>query len=133
MIAQLSDWLAKTLTGDAVSMQRSGAQGGSTRACWPFRHCSRNEGHRDICLIPSSAHGTNPASAQMAGMQVVVAARDKTAASIRGSAPLKAEQAGENLCLHHGDLPVNARRLRRDDPQRWRNRASFGGQVYLDG
>ncbi len=40
-------------------------------------HESRNEGHRDICLIPSSAHGTNPASAQMAGMQVVVVACDK--------------------------------------------------------
>lgn len=40
-------------------------------------HESRNEGHRDICLIPASAHGTNPASAQMAGMQVVVVACDK--------------------------------------------------------
>ncbi|MGU0159906.1 hypothetical protein ACVXHB_01410 [Escherichia coli] len=45
-------------------------------------HESRNEGHRDICLIPASAHGTNPASAHMAGMQVVVVACDKTATSI---------------------------------------------------
>lgn len=79
MIAQLSDWLVKLTGYDAVCMQpNSGAQG-EYAGLLAIRHYheSRNEGHRDICLIPSSAHGTNPASAQMAGMQVVVVACDK--------------------------------------------------------
>ena len=70
MIAQLSDWLVKLTGYDAVCMQpNSGAQG-EYAGLLAIRHYheSRNEGHRDICLIPSSAHGTNPASAQMAGM-----------------------------------------------------------------
>ena len=68
MIAQLSDWLVKLTGYDAVCMQpNSGAQG-EYAGLLAIRHYheSRNEGHRDICLIPSSAHGTNPASAQMA-------------------------------------------------------------------
>ena len=54
------------------------ARRASTRACSSSRkwHESRGEGHRNVCLIPSSAHGTNPASAQMAGMQVVVVGCD---------------------------------------------------------
>ncbi|MBX4341061.1 hypothetical protein K4G93_23315, partial [Mycobacterium tuberculosis] len=66
MIAQLSDWLVKLTGYDTVCMQpNSGAQG-EYAGLLAIRHYheSRNEGHRDICLIPSSAHGTNPASAQ---------------------------------------------------------------------
>ncbi len=86
MIAQLADWLVKLTGYDAVCMQpNSGAQGeyAGLLAIRRHYHESRNEGHRDICLIPASAHGTNPASAHMAGMQVVVVACDKTATSIR--------------------------------------------------
>lgn len=60
-------------------------------------HESRNDGHRDICLIPASAHGTNPASAQMAGMQVVVVACDKNGNIDLADLRAKAEQAGDNL------------------------------------
>lgn len=73
---QLFRELAKDLceiTGyDRISFQpNSGAQGeyAGLRAIQGY-HMARNEGHRDICLIPVSAHGTNPASAQMAGMKV---------------------------------------------------------------
>ena len=63
------------ITGyDAFSMQpNSGAQG-EYAGLLTIRayHAARGEGHRDVCLIPTSAHGTNPASAQMAGMKVVV-------------------------------------------------------------
>src|SRR5699024_12704598 len=72
MIAQLADWLVKLTGYDAVCMQpNSGAQG-EYAGLLAIRHYheSRNEGHRDICLIPASGHGTNPASAHMAGMQV---------------------------------------------------------------
>jgi glycine dehydrogenase len=99
MIAQLSDWLVKLTGYDAVCMQpNSGAQG-EYAGLLAIRHYheSRNEGHRDICLIPSSAHGTNPASAQMAGMQVVVVACDKNGNIDLADLRAKAEQAGENL------------------------------------
>ena len=94
MIAQLSDWLVKLTGYDAVCMQpNSGAQG-EYAGLLAIRHYheSRNEGHRDICLIPSSAHGTNPASAQMAGMQVVVVACDKNGNIDLADLRAKAEQ-----------------------------------------
>ncbi len=74
MITQLCDWL-KSLTGfTAISMQpNSGAQG-EYAGLLAIRnyHLSKGNDHKNICLIPESAHGTNPASAQMCGMKVVV-------------------------------------------------------------
>jgi len=74
LIDDLESWLASITGYDAVSVQpNSGAQG-EFAGLLAIRgyHASRGEQHRDICLIPSSAHGTNPASAVMAGMRVVV-------------------------------------------------------------
>ena len=74
IVSELEQWLAEISGLPAVSLQpNSGAQGEYTgllviRA----RHEAKGEGHRDVCLIPSSAHGTNPASAVLAGMKVVV-------------------------------------------------------------
>lgn len=79
MIAELEEWL-KVITGfTGVSLQpNSGAQGEYTGLMVIHAyHQSRNEGHREIALIPSSAHGTNPASAVMAGMTVVVVKSDE--------------------------------------------------------
>ena len=71
--------LAREVTGYAgVPCSRTPARRANTPACWrsaPITQ-SRGEAHRNVCLIPESAHGTNPASAQMAGMQVVVVACD---------------------------------------------------------
>ena len=135
MIAQLSDWLVKLTGYDAVCMQpNSGAQG-EYAGLLAIRHYheSRNEGHRDICLIPSSAHGTNPASAQMAGMQVVVVACDKNGNIDLADLREKAEQAGANLsCIMvtypstHGVYEETIREVCEIVHQ-------FGGQVYLDG
>ncbi len=74
MIEQLSHWLVQLTGYDAVCMQpNSGAQGEYAGLLAIRRyHEHRGEGHRNICLIPASAHGTNPASAQMAGMDVIV-------------------------------------------------------------
>ena len=113
MIGQLSEWLVKLTGYDAVCMQpNSGAQG-EYAGLLAIRHYheSRNEGHRDICLIPSSAHGTNPASAQMAGMQVVVVACDKNGNIDLADLREKAEQAGAKSLLHHGHLSVDPRRV----------------------
>jgi glycine dehydrogenase len=74
MIGQLEGWLCEITGFDAVTLQPNAGSQGEYAGLLAIRgyHLSRNEGHRNICLIPSSAHGTNPASAAMAGMSVVV-------------------------------------------------------------
>ncbi|MBM0258677.1 aminomethyl-transferring glycine dehydrogenase [Micromonospora sp. 4G55] len=78
MIGQLESWLAEVTGYDAVSVQPNAGSQGELAGLLAIRsyHASRGEGHRDVCLIPSSAHGTNAASAVMAGMRVVVVACD---------------------------------------------------------
>ena len=79
LISQLSDWLI-TITGyDAVSLQPNAGSQGEFAGLLAIRNYldSKSQQHRTICLIPSSAHGTNAASAVMAGMQVVVIACDE--------------------------------------------------------
>ncbi|MGO4745832.1 aminomethyl-transferring glycine dehydrogenase [Serratia quinivorans] len=135
MIGQLSQWLVQLTGYDAVCMQpNSGAQG-EYAGLLAIRHYheSRNETGRHICLIPSSAHGTNPASAQMAGMSVVVVACDKNGNIDLHDLRVKAEQAGEELsCIMvtypstHGVYEETIREVCQIVHQ-------FGGQVYLDG
>jgi glycine dehydrogenase len=135
MIAQLSDWLVKLTGYDALCMQpNSGAQGEYAGLLAIRRyHESRNEAGRNICLIPSSAHGTNPASAQMAGMEVIVVACDKQGNIDLQDLRAKAEQAGTALsCIMvtypstHGVYEETIREVCEIVHQ-------FGGQVYLDG
>jgi glycine dehydrogenase len=78
MISQLSEWLVKITGYDAVSLQPNAGSQGEFAGLLAIRGYldARGESHRDICLIPSSAHGTNAASAVMAGMRVVVVACD---------------------------------------------------------
>ncbi|SCL72893.1 glycine dehydrogenase [Micromonospora citrea] len=78
MIAQLEGWLAEVTGYDAVSVQPNAGSQGELAGLLAIRayHRDRGEGHRDVCLIPSSAHGTNAASAVMAGMRVVVVGCD---------------------------------------------------------
>jgi glycine dehydrogenase len=135
MIGQLSQWLVQLTGYDAVCMQpNSGAQGEYAGLLAIRRyHESRNEAGRNICLIPSSAHGTNPASAQMAGMGVVVVACDKNGNIDLHDLRVKAEQAGDALsCIMvtypstHGVYEETIREVCQIVHQ-------FGGQVYLDG
>ena len=72
--AQLCEWLSQATGYAGISLQPNAGSQGEYAGLLAIRawHASRGEGHRNICLIPESAHGTNPASAQMAGMQVVV-------------------------------------------------------------
>ncbi|MEY8710040.1 aminomethyl-transferring glycine dehydrogenase [Mangrovibacter phragmitis] len=135
MINQLSEWLVKLTGYDALCMQpNSGAQGEYAGLLAIRRyHESCNQGQRDICLIPSSAHGTNPASAQMAGMQVVVVACDKQGNIDLDDLRAKAEAAGDKLsCIMvtypstHGVYEETIRSVCDIVHQ-------AGGQVYLDG
>ncbi|QGU86403.1 aminomethyl-transferring glycine dehydrogenase [Erwinia sorbitola] len=135
MIGQLSRWLVQLTGYDALCMQpNSGAQGEYAGLLAIRRyHESRNEAERNICLIPASAHGTNPASAQMAGMSVVVVACDKQGNIDLHDLRMKAEQAGAALsCIMvtypstHGVYEETIREVCQIVHQ-------FGGQVYLDG
>ncbi|MDR7344629.1 glycine dehydrogenase [Pantoea alhagi] len=135
MIGQLSQWLVQLTGYDALCMQpNSGAQGEYAGLLAIRRyHESRNEAERHICLIPSSAHGTNPASAQMAGMTVVVVACDKQGNIDLHDLRQKAEQAGSALsCIMvtypstHGVYEETIREVCQIVHQ-------YGGQVYLDG
>jgi len=135
MIGELSQWLVQLTGYDAVCMQpNSGAQG-EYAGLLAIRHYheSRNEGSRHICLIPSSAHGTNPASAQMASMTVVVVACDKQGNIDLNDLREKAAQAGDALsCIMvtypstHGVYEETIREVCQIVHQ-------YGGQVYLDG
>jgi len=75
---QLRAWLCEATGYAGISLQPNAGSQGEYAGLLAIRafHASKGQGHRDICLIPSSAHGTNPASAHMAGMQVVVTACD---------------------------------------------------------
>ena len=78
LIRQLSDWLVEITGYDAVSLQPNAGSQGEFAGLLAIRHYleAQGQGERDICLIPSSAHGTNAASAVMAGLKVVVIACD---------------------------------------------------------
>ena len=80
LIADLEQMLCACTGYDAVSLQPNAGSQGEYAGLLAIRawHASRGEDHRSVCLIPSSAHGTNPASAQMAGMQVVVVQCDES-------------------------------------------------------
>ncbi|PWU28023.1 glycine dehydrogenase (aminomethyl-transferring) [Pseudomonas sp. RW407] len=135
MIDELESWL-RTITGfDAICMQpNSGAQGEYAGLLAIRRyHESHGEGHRNVCLIPSSAHGTNPASAIMASMRVVIVECDKGGNVDLEDLKLKAAEAGAQLaCLMitypstHGVYEEGIREI-------CEVIHSHGGQVYMDG
>ncbi|RJF76672.1 aminomethyl-transferring glycine dehydrogenase [Rhodopseudomonas palustris] len=135
MFATLEAWLAEITGYDAVSLQpNSGAQG-EYAGLLAIRgyHLSRNEPHRKICLIPSSAHGTNPASAAMVGMDVVVVACNSHGDVDVDDLRAKAEAHSANLAAvmitypsTHGVFEEHIRDI--CDIVH-----AHGGQVYLDG
>ncbi len=134
-IEDLSEKLCEITGYEAFSMQpNSGAQGEYAGLLTiQAYHRARGEGHRNICLIPVSAHGTNPASAQMVGMQVVVVKsmpngdvdlddfRDKAAAAGAGLAACMVTYPST-----HGVFEETVREICQITHQ-------YGGQVYLDG
>lgn len=132
---QLNTMLCEVTGYDDISFQPNAGSQGEYAGLLAIRgyHQSRGEGHRNICLIPSSAHGTNPASAQMCGMKVVVTACDANGEVDMNDLREKAEQHSDNLAAimitypsTHGVFEENIRdicKLIHD----------HGGQVYVDG
>ena len=135
IFSDLEGWLAEISGFAATSLQpNSGAQGeyAGLRVIRAF-HESRGESHRSVCLIPSSAHGTNPASAVMAGMRVVVVQCDESGNIDVGDLSAKAEVHASELAAFMVTYPsthgVFERRIREICEIVHLN----GGRVYLDG
>jgi glycine dehydrogenase len=131
----LQRWLCEITGYDAVSLQpNSGAQGeyAGLLAIRAY-HRSRGEGHRDICLIPSSAHGTNPASAQMVGMEVVVVKCDEHGNVDIDDLRAKAEQHSQNLAAVMVTYPSTHGVFEAQISTLCQIIHAHGGQVYLDG
>ena len=135
LIADLSDWL-KEITGfAAVSLQpNSGAQG-EYAGLMVIRayHQSKGQGHRNIALIPSSAHGTNPASAVMAGMQVVIVACDEKGNIDLTDLQDKAARHKDSLSCLMVTYPSTHGVFEEEIIDICGLIHQYGGQVYMDG
>jgi glycine dehydrogenase len=135
LFARLEKWLCDITGYDGISLQpNSGAQGeyAGLLAIRAY-HASRGEAHRNICLIPSSAHGTNPASAHMAGMEVVVVACDARGDVDVTDLRAKAEQHGKNLAAIMITYPSTHGVFEEHIGEICEIVHAHGGQVYLDG
>ena len=135
MIAELEDMLCAATGYAAVSLQPNAGSQGEYTGLLVIRawHASRGQAHRDVCLIPSSAHGTNPASAQMAGMKVVVVTCDDMGNVDLADLEAKASEHAADLAAvmitypsTHGVYEEGVQRIGEIVHQ-------YGGQVYVDG
>ena len=135
LMRELGEALIECTGYDVLSFQpNSGAQG-EYAGLLAIRHYhrSRGEPHRDICLIPSSAHGTNPASAAMAGMRVVIVECDAHGNVDIGDLRLKAERHGEELAALMVTYPSTHGVFEQNIVEICALVHEHGGQVYLDG
>ena len=135
LFLQLETWLAGITGYSGISLQPNAGSQGEYAGLLVIRqyHQSRGESHRDVCLIPTSAHGTNPASAVMAGMKVIVVACDTDGNIDLEDLRLKADEHRENLAAAmitypstHGVFEEKIREICDIVHQ-------SGGQVYMDG
>jgi glycine dehydrogenase len=135
LISGLEKMLCEITGYDAVSLQpNSGAQGeyAGLLAIRAY-HRARGEGHRDVCLIPSSAHGTNPASAQMVGMEVVVTGCDERGNVDVADLRAKAEQYKGRLAALMVTYPSTHGVFEDAITEICDIIHAYGGQVYMDG
>ncbi|HEX2940670.1 MAG TPA: aminomethyl-transferring glycine dehydrogenase [Rhodopila sp.] len=135
LIRRLESWLCAATGFAAVSLQPNAGSQGEYAGLLVIRawHESRGEAHRDICLIPSSAHGTNPASAAMAGLKVVVVGCDREGnvdlADLRAKAEKHADRLAALMITYpstHGVFEGAIRDICAVVHE-------HGGQVYMDG
>jgi glycine dehydrogenase len=135
MFRQLEAWLAEIMGLAAVSLQPNAGSQGEYAGLMVIRayHRSRGEAHRDVCLIPVSAHGTNPASAAMAGMTIVVVDCDRHGNVDLNDLEAKAAEHRHRLSAlmltypsTHGVFEAGVRRI-------CQIVHTHGGQVYMDG
>ncbi|MBW0167469.1 MAG: aminomethyl-transferring glycine dehydrogenase [Vulcanococcus sp.] len=135
LVADLERWLA-AITGFAgVSLQPNAGSQGEYAGLLVIRawQRSRGEQQRNVCLIPTSAHGTNPASAVMAGMQVVPVACDEQGNIDRADLQAKAEQHSDRLAALMVTYPSTHGVFEQGIQEICALVHAHGGQVYLDG
>jgi len=135
LFEELEEWLCQCTGFDAISLQPNAGSQGEYAGLLVIRkyHESRGEGHRNVCLIPQSAHGTNPASARMAGLEVVTVRCDEDGNVDIDDLRAKAGQHARNLAAlmitypsTHGVFEEGVRDI-------CQIIHSHGGQVYMDG
>ncbi len=135
LFRSLESWLCSITGFASISVQPNAGSQGEYAGLMVIRayHQARGESHRDVCLVPISAHGTNPASSIMAGMRVVVVACDENGNIDASDLKAKAEEHRENLAAlmvtypsTHGVFEEAIREICDVVHQN-------GGQVYLDG
>ncbi|GAB60657.1 aminomethyl-transferring glycine dehydrogenase [Rheinheimera nanhaiensis] len=135
MINELGDWLINITGYDNISMQpNSGAQGEyAGMVAIRKYHESRGEGHRNICLIPVSAHGTNPATAAMTSYDVVLVDCDKSGNIDMADLKAKAAEVGDRLAAIMVTYPSTHGVFEESIRELCDIIHSYGGQVYMDG
>ena len=135
MFDLLEHALAEITGFHAVSLQPNAGSQGEYAGLLVIRayHESRNEGHRNICLIPQSAHGTNPASAVMAGMKVVVVKTDANGNIDVADLRAKATEHSKNLAALMVTYPSTHGVFEEAITDITRTIHEHGGQVYMDG
>jgi glycine dehydrogenase len=135
LISQTEKMMCAATGYDAISLQPNAGSQGEYAGLLVIQayHESRGEGHRNICLIPSSAHGTNPASAQMAGMQVVVVNCDTDGNVDLADLKLKAEEHSKNLAAIMITYPSTHGVFESGVQELCEIIHAHGGQVYIDG
>jgi len=135
MITQLEAMLCAVTGYAGVSLQPNAGSQGEYAGLLIIKkyHESRGEGHRNICLIPSSAHGTNPASANMVGMKVVVTACDENGNVDLADLKAKAEQHSASLACVMVTYPSTHGVFEEGIKELCEIVHAHGGQVYVDG
>lgn len=132
---QLTAWLCQATGYAGISLQPNAGSQGEYAGLLAIKayHESRGEGHRKICLIPESAHGTNPASAQMVGMQVVVTKCDKEGNIDLADLKAKCEQHSDKLAAIMITYPSTYGVFDTHVKEICALVKSHGGRVYVDG
>ena len=135
LFEELEEMLCKVTGYDAVSLQPNAGSQGEYAGLLVIRKYNEanGQGHRDVCLIPSSAHGTNPASANMAGLRVVVVACDDNGNVDVDDLRAKAAEHADNLAALMVTYPSTHGVFEEAIRDICQIIHDHGGQVYLDG
>ncbi|MFW5926804.1 MAG: aminomethyl-transferring glycine dehydrogenase, partial [Wenzhouxiangella sp.] len=135
LIDELEGMLAEITGFDAVSLQPNAGSQGEYAGLLAIRgwHEHNGDGHRNICLIPSSAHGTNPASASMTGMEIVVVGCDREGNIDLDDLDAKLDKHQDNLAALMITYPSTHGVFEEDVVTICNKVRKAGGQVYLDG
>jgi glycine dehydrogenase len=135
LFRDLEKMLIETTGYDAISLQPNAGSQGEYAGLLAIKryHASRGQNHRDIVLIPSSAHGTNPASAALAGLKVVIVACDASGNVDIADLKIKAEKYQNELCALMATYPSTHGVFEEGIRDICAIAHQYGGQVYVDG